>query len=419
MYYRLGKAGHQVQVYIDTPQARDVFGGMINLVDDWRKALPWIREAGTEGIIIFESAGMGEIQDELRADGYQVIGGSAYGDRLEIDREFGQDAFRKMGLQTAASHSFTSYELAIAFIETHPARYVFKANGAAALRTRNYVGELDNGADVLALLKLHQKQWKSATPPDFVLMEHISGIEVGVGAYFNGEAFLLPACLDWEHKRLFPGSQGELTGEMGTVVTFRGAERIFDLTLARLQDALRQSGYCGYININLIANEDGLWPLEFTSRFGYPGFAICESLQLDSWPDIFTGLLNRQGRVLATREGFATGVVLTVPPFPYTHGYEELSKGAPVLFRDSMTPEDLEHLHMAEVATIGNQLVASGMTGYIAVANGIGDSVEESCTRAYALAGKVIAPNIRYRNDIGDRVINGDLAGLKALGYIA
>lgn len=416
LYYRLAQAGHEVKVYIGIAEAQDVFGGMVTRVPDWRSELAWIREAGKEGIILFESAGMGLIQDELRQAGYQVIGGSAYGDRLESERNYGQRICAEIGLQTAASHHFTDYDVAIQFLKTQPARYVFKLNGAASLRTSNYIGVLEDGSDIRALLSTYSKQ--NAAQPDFVLMDHIEGIEVGIGAYFNGKQLLKPACLDWEHKSFFAGAQGELTGEMGTVVTFEGAEIIFEKTLARIEHKLRDNGYCGYINMNLIANEDGLWPLEFTSRFGYPGFAICGDLQTDSWPALFRKLLNQEHTILNTRKGFATGVVLTVPPFPYSHGYELISKGLPILFRE-MTEEDAQHLHLAEVAMVNGQLITSGMLGYIGVANGLGATVEASIANAYALAKKVIVPNIRYRNDIGSRVIEGDYDGLKSLGYIA
>lgn len=417
MYFRLATAGHDVKVFIQSPEAQDIYSGMLEIITDWRAALPWVRQAGKDGIIVFEGVGLGQVQDELRQDGYQVIGGSAYGDRLESDRAYGQKVFAQMGLQTCESHHFTDYDHAIEFLQANPARYVFKLNGATALRTLNYVGMLDDGSDILALLTVYKKQKHQAI--DFVLMDYIEGIEVGIGAYFNGESFLKPACLDWEHKRFFPGSQGELTGEMGTVVTYRGAEIIFDKTLARIEKDLKQSGYCGYININLIANEDGLWPLEFTSRFGYPGFAICEALHLENWESIFLKLLNKSSAQLATKNGFSTGVVLTVPPFPYTHGYSQISKGLPILFRDSMSDEDYTLLHLAEVAMLNDQLITSGTMGYIGVAIGVGSTVEDSRAKAYALADKVIVPNLRYRNDIGDRVIHGDYAGLKTLGYIA
>lgn len=419
MYYRLTRAGHEVRVFIEDPEAHDIFGGMIERVHDWRSELGWIRQAGDDGIILFESAIKGGLQDELRQDGYQVIGGSAFGDRLENEREFGQEILRQLGLSTAQSHRFTNFSSAIEFIQQRPARFVFKINDAASLRTKNYVGQLENGDDMIALLALQKSQWSESWLPDFVLMEYIEGIEIGVGAYFNGEDFLQPALLDFEHKRLFPGELGELTGEMGTVVSYRGAERIFEQTLGRMRDLLRKGAYCGYINLNLIANEQGLWPLEFTSRFGYPGSLISGELHEEPWEAIFRKILRRDSVQISTRPGFVTGVVLTVPTFPYQQGYEALGKGTPVFFRDSLEQTEREQLHLAEVALQQGRLVASGTTGYIGVATGVGNTVQQACSKAYDLAHKVVAPNLRYRNDIGQRVMNGEWRRLEALGYLS
>jgi phosphoribosylamine--glycine ligase len=181
---------------------------------------------------------------------------------------------------------------------------------------------------------------------------------------------------------------------------------------------LRDGKYVGYINLNLFANEDGLWPIEFTSRFGYPGFAICEALHQEPWDAVFRKMLGRTGERIATRAGFACGVVLSVPPFPYSHGYAELSKGAPICFRDDITPAQRASLHFAEVARVGDQLVTSGSSGYVGVATGVGDTVTQARDSAYATARKLVVPNLRYRNDIGERVIANDLARLARLGWL-
>ena len=233
MYYRLQAGGHEVRVFVECPDSRDIYAGMLQFTSDWKADLRWMRDAGADGIIIFESAIKGELQDSLRREGYQVIGGSAYGDRLEGDRQLGQSVLREMSLQTAGTHPFRGFDAALDFVRASPARYVFKNNGADSLRTKNYIGQLADGSDMIALLTLYRSQRRGSGQPDFVLMDYVEGVEVGVGAYFNGVAFLRPACLDWEHKRFFPGDLGELTGEMGTIVTYRGAQRIFDATLAR------------------------------------------------------------------------------------------------------------------------------------------------------------------------------------------
>lgn len=418
MYQGLAARGHEVRVFVEDAACHDVFGGMLQRVDSWRTELDWLGEAGQDGVALFESAVDGQVQDELRRDGFQVIGGSALGDKLEADRDFGQQVLRSSGLHTARSHNFTAYADAMAFLERKGGRYVLKFNGADSPRTRNYIGELDDGADMLALLAMYRDHAPPGAPTDFVLMEHLQGVEVGVGAYFNGEAFLETACIDFEHKRFFPGELGELTGEMGTIVSYRGAGRLFDAALAPLAGLLRDSGYCGYINVNLIANEAGLWPLEFTSRFGYPGFAICEALHAEPWEDILMRMLRRDSLSLHTRDGYAAGVVLTVPPFPYRHGYEELSKGEPICFRPRMSDADRAALHFAEVAMVGGQLVTSGASGYVGVATGTGASVRQARDQAYRVARQVVIPNLRYRTDIGDRVISRDLLALTALGWL-
>lgn len=67
---------------------------------------------------------------------------------------------------------------------------------------------------------------------------------------------------------------------------------------------------------------------------------------------------------------------------------------------------------------VNAQLVASGAIGYLGVANGVGNNVEEASSKAYELARKIVVPNLRYRNDIGGRVIAKGMTGLRNLGYI-
>jgi phosphoribosylamine--glycine ligase len=249
-------------------------------------------------------------------------------------------------------------------------------------------------------------------------MRHLQGVEVGVGAFFNGRSFLVPANLDWEHKRFFPGNLGELTGEMGTVVTYRGAERLFDATLARLASVLRASRYVGYVNLNMIVNDEGPWPLELTCRFGYPGFAILSALHAEPWDGILRRLCDGGTTALETHAGYAVGVVLTVPPFPYPDGYERLSKGMPICFRSDLDDEDRLCLHYGEVRVDSGQLVTAGQIGYVMVVTGRGETVEAARRAAYARAEKVVIPNVRYRVDIGATFSEREHPQLVRLGWM-
>jgi phosphoribosylamine--glycine ligase len=413
VYLRLIAEGHEVKVHISNPHCATTLTGLVAHVEDWRTELSWLRAAGDEGIALFENAAghRGRIQDELRQDGYNVIGGSAFGDRLENDRAFGQNMLAKLGLPTCTVHEFTNRQHAAAFLAEHPGRYVLKFNGAI----ESFVGRLTDGRDVQAFLA---GLTQNSETESFILMPFLEGVEMGVGAYFNGESFLMPSCLDWEHKRFFPGDMGELVGEMGTVCTYERTSRFHELILGRMEPLLREGGYCGYINLNTIVNEQGIWPLEFTARFGYPGYAILDPLQLTPWAELFHSMTSRSNLNFATKAGFSVGIVMTTPPFPYCRPAVNEPIGLPILFDQALNADDRRHLHYGEVAMIEGQLVTAGAYGWTMVVTGTGATLTEARARATTLADRTVIPRVRYRRDIGERLEGGELDRIEALGLL-
>ncbi len=419
LYRRLVAEGHEVKVAISEPQCHGTMAGMVERVDDWEAELPWIAQAGGNGIVLFEnvSHGRGARQDELRAQGFNVIGGSGFGDRLENDRAYAQQVLKDLGLPVASVWEFDTLAGARAFLKARPDRYVLKFNGEGFGAADNYVGRLPDGRDVEAMVAAKFRQME-CDRISFVLMEHLQGVEMGVGAYFDGERFLTPACLDWEHKRFFPDDLGELTAEMGTVVTYERTTVFFERTLARVAPLLREHRYCGYVNLNTIVNEAGIWPLEFTCRFGYPGYAVLEPLQETPWSTLFKAMVTRSGPPFQTRPGFSVGVVRTTRPFPYIRTWVPDPIGLPILFEGDLSGRDRANLHFGEVGLEDGQLVTAGYHGWTMVATGVGATIAQARDQAYDLARRVVIPNIRYRNDIGAKLIAGDYARVERLGLL-
>ena len=112
LYLRLVAEGHEVKMYIGHSLCQDTLAGFIDRVADWQAELDWVRAAGNDGCILFENvgAGRGELQDRLRRDGFNVIGSSAYGARLENDRAYAQRILAELGLSTAIPLSSPTQE---------------------------------------------------------------------------------------------------------------------------------------------------------------------------------------------------------------------------------------------------------------------------------------------------------------------
>jgi phosphoribosylamine--glycine ligase len=399
--------GHAVRYTILSKTDRDVADGFLE------KATPWEAHKDWADLVVFDDSIFGDAGERLRREGKAVVGGTRYSDRLEDDRDFGQSEMKAAGMTILPSWGFDSFDTAIEFIRKNPERYVVKPSGKAQNeKVLSFVGQEEDGRDVITMLEHYRKGWASRIKT-FELQKFVSGVEVAVGAFFNGKDFILPACINFEHKRMFNDDIGPSTGEMGTSCFWTGANRLFRETLGRMKDRLQ--GYSGYIDINCIVNARGIYPLEFTTRFGYPTINLQVEGVLSKWGDFLWALAKGEPFELRTKRGFQICVVVAVPPFPFVDpdAFRKYSEDAVVLFKK----ESREGVHPCDIKLADGDWRLAGNSGYALVATGSGPTMDDARREVYSRVKNIMIPNMFYRTDIGERWHrDGDL--LQTWGYL-
>jgi len=393
--YAVKNEGNEVRYCIRSKTDKDVSDGFVEKTDDWESLKDWA------DVIIFDDIGFGNTAERLRKEGRAVIGGSAASDRLELDRDFGHEQLKRAGLQTIPSWEFNTFDAAIEFVKANPERYVVKPSGKAQDdKVLSFIGQDDDGLDVLAVLERYKNVW-SAKIKSFQIQRFVSGVEVAVGAFFNGENFILPACINFEHKRMFNGEIGPSTGEMGTLMFWSEKSRLYDETLAKFRPILAEMAFVGYFDINCIANSRGIYPLEITPRFGYPTISIQMEGVTSKWGEFLYALANKQQFNLRTKRGFQIGVVVAVPPYPFsdTSAFRRYSEDAVIIFKKAM-PSGIHH---GDAKLVNGDWRLAGSSGYALVITGSGQTVEDARRETYNRVKNVIIPNLFYRTDIGER----------------
>lgn len=257
--WQIQKEGHGVKYFIENPEEKDIGDGFVPKTEDWRKDVNWA------DVIIFDDVlGQGKIAQALRKKGKKVIGGTPYTDTLEDDRSFGQNELRKHRVKIIPFWDFSNFDEAIQFVKMHPDEYVIKPSGEAQnIKRLLFVGQEKDGSDIIRVLESYKKVWSKELKV-FQLQKRIYGVEIAVGAFFNGKKFIYPININFEHKKLFPGNFGPSTGEMGTSMFFSQPNLLFYATLDKFKDTLAREKYVGYIDLNCIVNNYGIYPLEWT-----------------------------------------------------------------------------------------------------------------------------------------------------------
>jgi phosphoribosylamine---glycine ligase len=406
--WQVQKEGHEVKYCILSKDDKDVADGLLEKVDDWEEHKDWA------DVLVFDDSDFGDACERLRKEGRLVVGGTKYTDRLEEDRDFGQSEMKGVGINTLPRWDFDSFDAALEFVRKNPERYVVKPNGTAQNdKVLSFVGQEEDGRDIINMLEHYKKGWATKIK-SFQIQKYVSGVEVAVGAFFNGKDFILPAFINFEHKRMFNDDIGPSTGEMGTSAFWSRENKLLRETLARIKDRLR--GYVGYFDINCIVNSRGIYPLEFTSRFGYPTVNLQIEGVLSKWGEFLTALAAGEPFELRTKRGFQLAVVVAVPPFPFLDpdAFRRYSEEAVVLFKKEIK----EGFHPCDVKLVEGDWRLAGKSGYALVITGSGSTMEEARREAYNRIKNILIPNMFYRTDIGERwKRDGDL--LLTWGYLS
>ncbi|MEK6847182.1 MAG: phosphoribosylglycinamide synthetase C domain-containing protein, partial [Nanoarchaeota archaeon] len=189
---------------------------------------------------------------------------------------------------------------------------------------------------------------------------------------------------------------------------------LFNNTLTRIKEELAKSRYVGYIDINCIVNAKGIYPLEFTARFGYPTISIQMEGVVSEWGEFLHKIANKEKVELKTKKGFQIGVVVAVPPFPYDDKKESfIYKDLSILFRKP----NLDGVHLGDVKMVSGVWSIAGESGYVLVITGSGITVEDSRKQVYQRLKNIMLQNMYYRTDIGAKW-ESDSDKLHTWGYL-
>jgi phosphoribosylamine--glycine ligase len=414
--WQVHREGHDVKYYIEAPADREIADGFVPKTDDWRGNVDWADVIVFDDIWVGTEIGTGALATALREAGHAVVGGTPNTDRLEEDRGYAMSVLEDHGVETLPHREFTDFEAGIEFVEENPAPYVIKPLGEVQnVKRLLYVGRETDGGDVAEVLRAYRKAWGHRMK-GFQLQRRVEGVEVAVCAFFDGEAFVEPVNFNFEHKKLFPGNIGPSTGEMGTSMFWSPRNRLFDLTLGRLESWLADEGYVGSIDLNCIVDEDGVYPLEFTPRFGYPTIVLQEEAMTTPTGEFFDALAHGRDPNLDVHQGYQIAVRICVPPFPFDdeQTFEENSRNAAIVFESG----DRTGIHIEDTKNVDGQWRVAGTSGIVAVATGKGATMRDAQEQVYDRIDDVVVPNCYYRDDIGERWIEADGDRLLAWGYL-
>lgn len=401
---RCRAAGHEVRWFLgklkggDRNPQGDGFG--LDKRTEWESSMRW-----ADLIVLPDNSVYMEEMEVWRRRRFPIFGPNLETTAWEMNRETGMAVLETCGIETIPSTRFRRIAEAKAFLASNRRRFVSKVNDDNDSKALSYVSK--SPKDMMFMLNKWEKA--GAIKSDFIFQEFVPGIEVAVGGWFGPGGFSEYFLENFEHKKLMNDEVGVNTGEMGTVLQYTKYSDLAKVLLLPLEGHLYRAGYTGYIDVAAIVAKDGTpYPLEFTTRPGWPLFEIQQAVHPDPCGWMLDLLQGVDSFKPVTK--VAVGVVVCIPPFPNGDANTFREKCGYPLYGWDDVPE--KNLHLTQVymgeapgESLQDEPVPVTAGECVCTISGTGSSVRQAQKAAYRNVDLLEIPNSpMYRTDIGDRL---------------
>ncbi len=338
--------------------------------------------------------------DALTAAGIPCFGPDAKAAVIESSKVFAKDLMKKYGIPTAEYEVFTDLDAALAFVDSHDAPLVIKADGLALGKGVIIAETKDEAKD--AVRSMMEDKIFGESGSQIVIEEFLTGPEVSVLSFTDGET-VCPMVSSMDHKRALDGDEGLNTGGMGTIApnpyyTEEIAERCMNEIFLPTIRAMKAEGrpFKGCLYFGLMLTPKGPKVIEYNCRFGDPEtqvvLPLLESDLLTVMQAVTAGKLAETPVEFSTKSACCVVMASAGYPQSYAKGFE-ITAGE----------EAAAHTYVAGAKLADGKLLTNGgrVLGVTATADTLADAVNE----AYRLVGETHFENAFYRKDIGKRAL--------------
>lgn len=352
------------------------------------------------------------IVDRFIANGLRCFGPRKLAAQLESSKRFAKEFMQRHGIPTARHESFTDYAEFQAYVESHGAPIVIKADGLAAGKGVVVAQSVEEAlAAGQAMLEGNEF---GAAGNVVVAEDFLAGEEASFIAMVGVDGAILPLATSQDHKARDDGDRGPNTGGMGAyspapVVTDAVAARVMAEVMRPVVNGLRQEGlrYFGFLYAGLMIGPDAaVNVLEFNCRFGDPETQpILFRLKSDLVDLLDAALDGRLGRSQAEWDPRPTvGVVMAAGGYPGKYRQGDEISGLPA----GELP-DAKVFHAGTGRDASERIVTRG--GRVLCVVGRGATVSAAQREAYRVADAIHWEGVQYRRDIGYRAIAREQQG--------